>query len=132
MKGCVGALDGYLPLIGKPICKNGVNYYFSQHYFHYGLNCQAMCNHKCRFMMFEVVAPGRCPGNMAIEKLDKFIAWLNDLPTSDDLDDCYFIVSDCAYSCNRKVATPFRGSQKAIKVNDSYNFYLSQLRIKIE
>ena len=47
-------------------------------------------------------------------------------------DNCYFIVLDCAYLCTRKCLVPLKGPQKYIQENDAYNFYLSQLRIKIE
>ena len=49
-----------------------------------------------------------------------------------DSENCYFIVLDCAYLCTRKCLVPFKEPQKHIAHNDAFNFYLSQLRIKIE
>ena len=132
MKGCVGALDGYLALIDKPVCKGSSDYYFSGHYFHHGLNVQAMCDHMCRFTYFNVIAPGKCPDSVALQKCLDLLDWLSELPTGRNDSECYFILADAAYICNRKVLTPFKGPQKLVPQNDSYNFYLSQLRIRIE
>lgn len=60
--GYVDCLDGFLALIDTPSCKGIKDYISSGHYFHYGLNVQAMVDHKLRFCLFEVMAPGRCPG----------------------------------------------------------------------
>ena len=132
MKGCVGALDGYLALMDTPVCPGSSDYYFSGHYFHHGLNVQAMCDHKCKFTYFNVVAPGKCPDSIALQKCCDLLEWLTNLPTGSNDGDCFFVVADAANICNSKVLTPFKGPQKAIEENDSYNFFLSQLRIRIE
>ena len=43
-----------------------------------------------------------------------------------------FILGDNAYRLPNKVLIPFSGSSKQDANNDAYNFYLSQLRIRVE
>jgi hypothetical protein len=44
----------------------------------------------------------------------------------------FFIVADAAYTLTTSLLTPFSGGDMKEKKNDIFNFYLSQLRIKIE
>ena len=129
MKGCIGAIDGFLALIQTPIASDvgNVNDYFSGHYRHTGLNCQAMCDHLCRFTYFGVVAPGRTHDSAAFNdafELKQFVEKL--IPGK------YFAVSDAAYILTETLLTPYKGSQRLNKNKDAFNFYLSQLRIRIE
>jgi hypothetical protein len=52
IRGCVGAIDGWLcPIIVPPRAVVGnVRSYFSGHYQRYGVNIQAVVDHLCRFM----------------------------------------------------------------------------------
>jgi hypothetical protein len=43
-----------------------------------------------------------------------------------------YIIGDAAYSVGKKMLVPFTGSQRTNPSNDAHNFYLSQLRIRIE
>ena len=62
----------------------------------------------------------------AFSRASHLLQWL------ERLDKKYFLVGDGAYQCTRKVLIPFSGSQKDIPENNIYNFYLSQIRIRIE
>lgn len=127
MDGCVGALDGYLMRITAPShaeCGN-VTAYFSGHYCTYGVNIQAMCDADCRFTFFSLAAPGKTNDNVAIKKTS-LPAWLESLPPG------YFIAADCAYSLTEHLVTPYSGPQRFLERNDNFNFFLSQLRIRIE
>jgi len=127
MDGCVGALDGYLMRITAPShaeCGN-VTAYFSGHYCTYGVNIQAMCDADCRFTFFSLAAPGKTNDNVAIKKTS-LPAWLESLPPG------YFIAADCAYSLTKHLVTPYSGPQRFLERNDNFNFFLSQLRIRIE
>jgi hypothetical protein len=42
------------------------------------------------------------------------------------------VVGDNAYVCTEHLITPFMGSSNLNSENDSYNFFLSQLRIRVE
>jgi hypothetical protein len=44
----------------------------------------------------------------------------------------YYVVADAAYAVSDKILVPFTGSQKRNLVQDAFNYFLSQLRIRIE
>ena len=50
----------------------------------------------------------------------------------DDLPLGAYIVGDAAYTLTDKYLTPFTGSQRSDPTKDACNFYLSQVRIRIE
>jgi hypothetical protein len=53
LRGCIGALDGFLAKINCPSmedCENNQDAYFSGHYQTHGINVQAVCDHKSRFI----------------------------------------------------------------------------------
>jgi len=127
MDGCVGALDGYLMRITVPSnseCGN-VGAYFSGHYCTYGVNVQARCDADCRFRSFCLAAPGKTKDCVAIKKTC-LPAWLESLPTG------FFIATDCAYSITEHSIAPFSRPQRFLEKCDNFDFFLSQLRIRIE
>ena len=63
--------------------------------------------------------------NVAIKKTC-LPAWLESLPPG------YFIAADCAYSLTEHLVTPYSGPHRYLEKNDNFNFFLSQLRIRIE
>ena len=44
----------------------------------------------------------------------------------------FYMVGDAAYPLSHKMLVPFVGSQRNIAAQDAFNFYLSQLRIRVE
>lgn len=125
---CHGALDGMLQPCKCPSKKdsNGnQDGYWSGHYCTYGLNCQALCDAHLRFTFFSVAAPGGCHDAEAIKKT-KFQAII------DSLGEMHYIVSDAAYPLTNEMLIPFSGPQRDTRENDVFNFYLSQIRIRIE
>ena len=70
MKGCIGAIDGWLcPIIVPPASAVGnVISYFSGHYQRYGLNVQAIVDHLGRFLFIAVAAPGSQPDGNAFKR----------------------------------------------------------------
>jgi hypothetical protein len=54
------------------------------------------------------------------------MSWIESLPP------WYFVAGDDAYVCTEHLLTPFMGSDHFNPVNDSYNFFLSQLRVYVE
>jgi DDE superfamily endonuclease len=127
--GCVLMIDGFLATRIKPgnhECKAQADFY-SGHKKTYGINVQALCDHKLRFRYVCVAAPGKTNDNKAFYQCTGIQTWLQALPTQ------YFIVGDNAYPLSNKLLTPFKGRQREDDVyNSSYNFNLSQLRIRIE
>jgi hypothetical protein len=123
--GCVGALDGWLQTTQKPNLSNAADYR-NGHYQMFGNNCQAVCDVHLRFIYFCVAGGGKMNDSKAIGRCFQFQQWLKDLPEE------FFIVADNAYPLSNQCLTPFKGSQKNEVYNSSYNFHLSQLRIRIE
>jgi hypothetical protein len=127
MNGCVGALDGLLVHISQPKGKEvkNIRSYYSGHYCCFGMNVQAVCDHRLRFIYLCVAGPGRMPDISAYRKseLRKLVEALP--PTK-------YIVADNAYVPTEHLLTPFSGADRKDEGNDIFNFYLSQLRIRIE
>jgi DDE superfamily endonuclease len=86
---------------------------------------QAVCDAKCRFQFFGVVAPGKCGDQVAFERTPLF-QYAQQLP------DGFYLIGDAAYSVGEKMLTPFTGGHRGDPSKDAYNFFLSQLRIRIE
>jgi len=125
---CLGGLDGMLQPCQCPSteeAQGNQSGYYSGHYQTHGLNCQGMCDSFLRFSFFAVAAPGKEPDQSALDRTN-FRTILEAIP------DFWYIVADAAYSLSNKVLTPFTGSQRDIPENDAFNFFLSQLRIRIE
>jgi len=128
VRGCVGCIDGFLAISKRPTMKESSGHprsFFSGHYGVYGLNVQVVCDVKCRFLFFGVVAPGKCGDQVAFERTPLF-EYVKHLP------DGYYLICDAAYSVGEKMLTPFTGGHRSDPAKDAYNFFLSQLRIRIE
>jgi DDE superfamily endonuclease len=125
--GCVGVMDGILIRIKVPSASEvgHVKSFYSGHYSSYGINVQAACDHQCRFIEACVVAPGGHNDITAYRK-STLPELINKLPTG------YYVIGDNAYICSEKLLTPFSGDNKNDPVKDTYNYYVSQLRMRIE
>ena len=128
MSGCVGALDGYLQKINAPWCSEVANQraYYSGHYESMGLNCQAACDIRLKFLFFGVIAPGQTNDNAAFPFCTELIKAIKNLPPG------MYFVGDAAYSLEEGLLVPYVGSQRLNPDNDAFNFHLSQMRIRIE
>ena len=123
--GVVGAIDGWLASINKPMVSNDADY-FSGHYFCFGLNVQAVCDARCRFLYFGVTSPGSTHDSRAFARCEILQQWIESLPNN------YFLVGDNAYPLSNKLLIPYKGAEKRQKYKDVFNFYLSQMRTTIE
>ena len=125
--GCVACLDGLLVQIQTPSSSEtgNVKSYFSGHYHTYGLNIQAACDSECRFVYAAIAAPGGINDLAAFRKTSLYKI-VEKLPLGN------YVIADNAYVCTEHLLTPFSGEQKNEPMKDAYNFYLSQLRIRIE
>lgn len=127
IKNCVYVVDGYLMRMTTPSKKEAGNVrsYFSGHYQHYGVNIQAACDHLCRFVFIAVAAPGVTGDRDALVecRLAEFI---------EDLPGLFTAIGDCAYNPTEHMAPIYRGSDAKKNKYDAFNFYASQLRIRIE
>jgi hypothetical protein len=127
IKNCVGAVDGYLLAIATPskrYAKN-VRSYFSGHYQKYGINIQACCDADCRFTFLGVGGPGVTKDRQGIKESGLFDK-IEKLPVG------YVCVADCAYQPTENLVPIFGGDLALKDDNDHFNFFASQLRIRIE
>jgi DDE superfamily endonuclease len=125
---CVGVLDGFLVRIKKvPAKKEAANdrVFFSGHYQCYGVNCQAATDHLSRFIYFALPAPGvskdrdavkHCGLKDLIEKLSKGIC----------------VIADAAYEPTEHMVPVYQGVDKLKPRYDNFNFYASQVRIRVK
>jgi hypothetical protein len=128
IRGCVGAIDGFFQPTKCPTVKEthgNVRAYFSGHYNRYGLNSQALCDSELRFLFFGVMGPGNKSDQPAYEETG-LAELLEQLPVG------LFVAADAAYIVTEHILIPFTGSQRQDRVKDAFNFFLSQLRIRIE
>lgn len=126
---CIGAVDGYLLRIYTPPkeCAGNVRSFYSGHYACSGVNIQALCDSKSRFLYLSVAAPGSVNDREAIkeslllEELEK-----NNTPAM------FVIIGDAAYEPSERLVPMFYGISRSDKECDNYNYFASQCRIRIE
>lgn len=128
MQGCVGAIDGYFQRIQTPIKKEvgNVQSYYSGHYESHGLNCQACVSSDLAFMFFGVVSPGSTNDNVSYPLATGLRATVEQLPAG------LYCVADAAYTLQENLLIPFTGVERNDPSHDAFNFYMSQLRIRVE
>jgi hypothetical protein len=78
-----------------------------------------------RFLFFAVIAPGQT-NNAVTYKLTNLQDIIENFAPG------AFIVGDAAYLLMEHLLVPYTGTSKQNPDKDSYNFYLSQLRIRIK
>ena len=126
-KGCVAAVDGLLLRTNQPPSKKvgNVNSYYSGHYRTHGINVIAACDHRCKFVFMAANSPGGTNDARAYRNCS-LPSFVEDLPVGK------FIIGDAAYTVGEHLLTPFSGGSRIRRENDTYNYFLSQLRIRIE
>lgn len=122
----IGMLDGILISTRSP-SKEEVNNpedYRSGHKKRIGINCQAMCDAKLRFIFVSVKCPGKTHDLKAYEhsELSRMV---------ENLPEGYWCGGDNAYVNSEHLIVPLPGRNLSV-ANDAFNYYLSQLRIRIE
>lgn len=91
----------------------------------FGLNCQAVCDARGRILDLSIVYPGSTSDCLAFEGMS----------LSQKLEDGMLAPGLCLFGNNAYLNTPYLATPyAAIKggTKDAYNFYHSQLRIRIE
>lgn len=124
---CVGAIDGYLMPIRTPSKQEvgNVHQYFSGHYSRHGLNVQAICDAQCRLTYLSASSPGSANDRVAY-KNSKIGDFIDKLPLD------YVVLADAAYDPSEHCLPMYFGMSRHDTKYDSYNYYASQLRIRIE
>lgn len=126
--GVIGAIDGFLAMRNVPHRSEVTNTadYYSGHKKIHALNVQAMVDSMLRFRYVCIAGPGKMNDGRAFLRCRPLRQWLEALPNK------YFIIGDAAYPLSNKLLVPFRGTLEGEEWKQSYNFYLSQLRIRVE
>jgi hypothetical protein len=126
-RGCVCVLDRMTVFIKAPKAAEAENVlaYYSGHYKHDSLNVQALSDYRGKFLYFAVAAPGSFPDSKALG-LTKLQKWVDSLPPG------FNVVADNAYILSELMLIPISGSLRQVPEHSSYNYFLSQLRIRVE
>jgi hypothetical protein len=128
---CVGAVDGILIWTHKPsprccresFCDSAKFFCGRKHKF--GLNCQAVADFRGRFLDMSIKYPAATSDCLAFES-----SQLYDDLSKGLLAEGLCIFGDNAYLNSPFIATPYPNVSGGYK--DAYNFFHSQLRIRVE
>ena len=122
----IGMLDGILIATRSPMKSETKrpDDYRSGHKKKIGLNCQAICDSSLRFLFVSVKSPGKT-NDLKAYRMSRLYDLIEGLPEG------YFCGGDNAYCNTEHLLVPFPG-QNLLQREDSYNFFLSQLCIRIE
>ncbi|KAL7527767.1 hypothetical protein ACHAXR_003002 [Thalassiosira sp. AJA248-18] len=128
MSGACLAVDGFFQRTNKPTKKEVSNQlaYYSGHYESYGLNSQEACFADLSFGYFGTVAPGQANDHVAYPTARSLKNTVENLPPN------LYAVADAAYTVSENMLIPFTGNDRFDIDQDAFNFYLSQVRIRIE
>jgi hypothetical protein len=126
--GCVGALDGFFQRTNRPTKKEASNQlaYYSGHYESYGVNCQACVQSDLQFTYFGVISPGSTNDNISYPSAKGLKEVFSALPPG------LYGLADAAYTLSENMLIPFTGVARLDPAQDAFNYYLSQLRIRVE
>jgi DDE superfamily endonuclease len=127
IKGWLGALDSWFCCRETPSAKDTSNtqaVYRGQYNTH-GLNVQACCDSKCRFIHILKNSPGST-NNIVAYAESSLSETVNHLTIGK------YIVADNAYINFNFLLTPYSGQHKNNVAKDTFNCYLSQCRTRIE
>ena len=126
--GCVVCLDDFFQRTNKPTNHEVTNVipYYSGHYESYGISCQACVRPDLQFMYFGVVSPGLTNNNLSYPLATGLQDIFDALPPN------LFGVAVATYTLSEKVLIPFVGADKCDPSQDAFNYYLSQLCIRVE
>lgn len=126
--GCIGCIDGLLVRTITPNTTQVTNIRdnYSGHYKHYGRNVQACCDAWCRFTSICCNAPGGMNDALAFRRWNLRNLLQTILPPG------HYLLGDAAYPLLYFLIIPFFGRNGMDESQRTFNFYLSQLRIRIE
>lgn len=129
---CCGALDGMLVWIEKPtpkMCEEaqcGPMKFMCGRKKKFGVNLQGVCDSEGRFISVFIDHPGSTSDYLAFSTSKLFY----DLEKEGFLAEGLCLFGDLAYVNTNYMATPYKSIRSGTK--DDYNFFHSQLRIRIE
>lgn len=129
--GCIGALDGVAIRIRKPTLSRDIRdpgSYFCRKGF-FALNCQAICDANKRISWLSSRHIGSCHDSVAFTDTRLYSLLM---AKQDFLErEAFFIVGDSAYNIESFLLSPYADAEPR-SIEDSYNYYHSSCRIRIE
>jgi hypothetical protein len=127
LSGCIGAIDGILIKTRAPTNNETVRVtdFYSGHKCTVGLNVQVVCDARKRIIFLSVLCPGKTNDLVAYES-SKVASLIEGLPAG------YYALGDNAYVNSNHLLVPFPGKLCNTDPRDAFNFYLSQLRVRVE
>ena len=137
---CAGAIDGILIWILKPSLKEseiagvGQKKFLCGRKHKFGLNCQAVADCRGRILDISIKYGGSSSDCLAFEASELHTRLKNGLMKQDGDKPRFVLFGDNAYLNTSYMATPFTnvsGDPNRVS-EDAYNFYHSQLRIRVE
>ena len=137
---CAGAIDGILIWMLKPSLKEARECGVDQKKFlcgrkhKFGLNCQAVADCRGRFLDISIKYGGASSDCLAFEASELHTRLENGLMKKDGENERFVLFGDNAYLNTAYMATPFTNvaGDPNRAAEDNYNFYHSQLRIRVE
>jgi DDE superfamily endonuclease len=123
---CVSVIDGYHVKIKVPPSSVGApRAYYSGHHNNYGVNVQAAVDSRCRFQFIGLGGPGVISDRDALRtsELEELILGI---PSP------YMSIGDGGYTAFESLATIYNAYYARWPVYDNFNFFASQLRIRVE
>jgi hypothetical protein len=132
---CAGAIDGILIWIAKPTPKQAAKAQVNQGKFlcgrkgKFGLNCQAVSNVRGKILDISIGYGGSSSDCLAFERSDLF-----DRCEAGLMKNGKVLFGDNAYLNTQYMATPYTNvsGNEDHATRDDYNFFHSQLRIRVE
>ena len=137
---CAGAIDGILIWTPKPSLadakRSGIDQkkYLCGRKHKFGLNCQAVSDARGRFLDVSIIYGGSTSDCLAFEGSDLYKRCTRGLMKQDVGKHPFVLFGDNAYLNSSFMATPYPNvsNDPGKKTKDDYNFYHSQLRIRVE
>jgi hypothetical protein len=137
---CAGAIDGILIWMPKPSLdearRTGVDQkkYLCGRKHKFGLNCQAVSDCRGRILDISIKYGGASSDCLAFEASELHTRLENGLMKKDGDKERFVLFGDNAYLNTSYMATPFTNvaGDPNRAAEDNYNFYHSQLRIRVE
>jgi hypothetical protein len=137
---CAGAIDGILIWMLKPSLtearRTGVDQkkYLCGCKHKFGLNCQVVADCRGRIIDISIKYGGASSDCLAFEASELHTQLENGLMKKDGDNERFVLFSDNAYLNTSYMATPFTNvaGDPNCAAEDNYNFYHSQLRIRVE
>ena len=132
---CAGAIDGILIWMAKPTSKQAEKAMVNQGKFlcgrkgKFGLNCQAVSNVRGKILDISIAYGGSSSDCLAFERSELF-----DRCEAGLMKNGKILFGDNAYLNTQYMATPYTNvsGNEELVTKDDYNFFHSQLRIRVE